>query len=108
MNNYRLVSLLMACSKILEKIMLNRLNHHLQMNEILAIEKFGFRKGSNIEKAVFALTDHILTSLNRRQHVEGIFCDLTKAFDCVNHEILAKLHHHGIRGVCRNWFILLT
>jgi hypothetical protein len=44
MNNYRPVSLLMACSKILEKIMFNRLKHHLQMNEIIALEQFGFRK----------------------------------------------------------------
>ena len=81
--------------------MFNRHNHHLQMHEILALEHFGFRKGSNIEKAVFTLTDYILTSLNRRQHVKGIFCDLTKAFDCVNHEILlTKLHYYGIRGVC--------
>jgi hypothetical protein len=105
MNNYRPVSLLMACSKILEKIMLNRLNHHLQTNEILAPEQFGFRKGSNTENAVFALTDYILTALNQRQYVEGIFCDLIKAFDCVNHEILlTKLYYYGIRGVCWSWF----
>ena len=85
--------------------MFNRLNHHLQTHEILALEYFGFRKGNNIEKAVFTLTCYFLTSLNRRQHVKGIFCDLTEAFDCVNHEILlTKLHYYGIRGVCWNWF----
>jgi len=85
--------------------MFNRLNHHLQTNEILALEQFGFRKGSNIEKAVFALTDYIITSLNQRQHVTGIFCDLTKAFDCVSHEILLKkLHYYGIQGRCWDWF----
>ena len=75
------------------------------MHEILALEHFGLRKGNYIEKAVFTLTDYILTSLNRRQHVKGIFCDLTKAFYCVNREILlTKLHYYGIRGVCWNWF----
>jgi hypothetical protein len=39
-------------------------------------------------------------------HVGGIFCDLTKALDCINHDIfLAKLHNHGIQGVSEDWFI---
>jgi hypothetical protein len=92
-------------SKILEIIMFKRLELHLESNNILAAEQFGFRIGVHIENAVFSLTDNIITSLNQRQQVEGIFCDLTKAFDCVNHTILLnKLHYYGIRRKCHCWF----
>jgi hypothetical protein len=92
-------------SKILEIIMFKRLEQHLESNNILAAQQFGFRKSVHIENAVFSLTDNIITSLNRRQQVGGIFCDLTKAFYCVNHTILLnKLHYYGIRGKYHRWF----
>ena len=38
-------------------------------------------------------------------HVGGIFCDLAKAFDCMNHEILlSKLYFCGIWGESEYWF----
>ena len=105
MSNYKPISLLLSCSKILETIMFNRLYQYVHTNEILAPEQFGLRKESNIEKTVFSLTDSVLSSLNIWQKTAGIFCDLSKAFDCVNHKILlAKLCHCGIRGVSLNWF----
>jgi hypothetical protein len=50
------------------------------------------------------MTQSIITQLDKRRQAEGIFCDLTQAFDCVNHGILLnKLHCYGIRGVCYAW-----
>ena len=85
--------------------MYKRLVQHLESNNILTSAQFGFRKDVHIEDAVFFLLNNIITLLDQRQHVGGIFCDLTKAFDCVNHNILLnKLHYYSIRGICFSWF----
>ena len=57
------------------------------------------------EDGAFRLTDSVLKSLNQNLHVGGIFCDLSKAFDCVNQEILlSKLHVYAIQGITIDWF----
>jgi hypothetical protein len=73
MSNYKPISLLLSCPKILETIMFNRLCQYEHTNKILAPEQFGFRKESNIEKVTFSLTDSVLFSLNLQQQIGGIF-----------------------------------
>jgi hypothetical protein len=82
MKNYRPISALTVFSKVLEKVMYNRLSHHMHTNNILIPEQFGFRQGKSTDNAAFKLTNSVLKSVNRKLHVGGMFCDSAKAFDC--------------------------
>ena len=97
--NYRPISLLTAFSKVFERIIYDRILQHIETNNILTEEQFGFRTFSSTDKASYKLTDGILDALNNKMMVGGIFCDLQKAFDCVNHSILLTiLEFYGITG----------
>ena len=104
-SNYRPISLLSVFSKITEKVMYERLYKFLEKHEILYTLQFGFRASHSINHALVSLTEAIKNSLDNRKFGCGIFIDLQKAFDTVNHNILLmKLEHYGIRGTALNWF----
>jgi len=104
--NYRLVSLLTSFSKIFEKVIYNRLYHHINNYHILIHEQFRFRHASSRDIASCKLTKNILTALNNKLLVGGIFYDLHKAFDCVNHDtLLSKMEFYGISGKPNNLII---
>jgi hypothetical protein len=72
-------------SKIFEILIFWRLNQHLQNHNILLTEEFGFWKFVSTDNATYKLSETILNAWNGGGDVAGVFCDLTKAFNCVNH-----------------------
>lgn len=97
--NFRPISILPSLSKILEKIINNRLVNYLEDKHLLSDNQFGFRRGKSTDHAVSNLTDFITTNLDKGNKCISIFLDLAKAFDTVSVPILVqKLEKIGIRG----------
>jgi len=105
MANYRPIFLLMTFSKVVEATTYNTIIHHLQVNNILVAEQYGFRRGLSTENAASTLIESTVKAWNSKLKVGGIFCDLAKAFDYVSHEILImKLQYYGLQEENINWF----
>ena len=104
-SNYRPVSVLPLFSKILERLMYNRLLSFINQHKILYAFQFGFRIGHSPHLALLYLIDKVSNALENGEFVLGLFLDFSKAFDTVNHSILfEKLEYYGIRGIPLEWF----
>ena len=90
LGNYRPISSVLCFSKILERIMYNRLFKYLKTNEILYKKQFGFQEEHSTEHAIIQLIDQINNCFEKNHITLGIFIDLKKAFDTVDHAILIK------------------
>ena len=99
-SNHRPISLLSNINKIFEKLMHERIYKFItDHNCIYELH------GHSTTHALISLTEQIRKALNSNKYVGGVFIDLKKAFDTVDHKILlGKLEHYGIRGVANDWF----
>ena len=102
--NYRPISLLPQFSKILETLFNSRLSAFIGKNNIINPSQYGFRENMFTTYALTELINEITSSLNNKMYSIGVFIDLKKAFDPVDHELLCDFFNfYGIRGVAHNW-----
>lgn len=95
--NYRPISILPYISKIVEKVIHIRIMEHVSKNNIICPNQFGFRKGFSTYMPLLILQDKVNRGFESNKINCGIYLDLKKAFDTVDHRILLlKLHSYGI------------
>lgn len=104
LTSYRPVSLLSVISKVMEKIISERLTSFLSYAKILSTRQHGFIKKKSTETAMLEFINTLYNELNNGKKCIGVFMDLSKAFDLVDHKILlGKLNNYGIRGKTLDW-----
>ena len=105
MTNYRPISVLPVFSKILEKCIYSRLLKFCQKCDIINKNQYGFRAGFSTTSALLDFVHKVSNAIDKKETTIGLFLDLSKAFDSLDHNILLdKLQHYGIRGITLKLF----
>ena len=103
-NNYRPISLLSQFSKILEKLFVKRLDSFIEKHNLLSNHQYGFRGNRSTSMAVMELVEEVSTAIENGDYTVGVFIDLKKAFDTIDHNLLLnKLEKYGVRGIANSW-----
>ena len=104
-NNYRPISLLSNFNRLFEKMMYKRMQNFIQKHAILSSCQYGFPELHSTEHAILDIVNTIQSNMAKKLFSCGVFIDLKKAFDTVDHEIiLQKLCYYGFRGIINDWF----
>lgn len=94
--NYRPISILPLFSKILESVIKKQITHYFESSNLLSASQFGFRANLSTTLAIEKLCDLINKGFENGEYIYAQFLDLSKAFDCVSHDILTgKLHSYN-------------
>lgn len=95
-SNFRPISVVPVFAKVFEVLMNRQLSAHFELNCLYSTAQFGFRSNLSTTHAVSRLVQMIKDGFEERSHTYALFFDLTKAFDCVSHDILLKkLNYYG-------------
>lgn len=98
-SNFRPISIIPLIGKIFEKALKSRINSYFENNNLFNKAQFGFRTNHSTTMAINKLTEIISDSYDKGEFAGALFCDLTKAFDCVSFDILKeKLHYYGFHN----------
>lgn len=98
-DNFRPIAIVPYFSKIFEIIIKERLLSYFEKFKLLSPSQFGFRKNYSTTRALLTVLDSVVDGFDNGVTTDATFCDLSKAFDCVNAGILLqKLEFYGIRG----------
>jgi hypothetical protein len=103
--HYRPISLTSHLGKLMERMILHRLSHFIDSNNLISSTQYGFRRGRSTADALAALGDTVATAFERKQLVAAVFFDFARAFDTVlPSHILHCLHSIGIHGRLLGYF----
>ena len=98
-SNYRPIAVVHYLSKIIEKLLFNRLSDFFKKFDVIHSNQFGFMPGKSTSDAMIQLIDFFYNVIDSKEYSIALFIDYQKAFDTVNHNILLKkLELYGIRG----------
>ena len=104
-NNFRPIAVVPAVMKIFERAKHKQIYKHLTTHKLLSTHQSGFRPGHSTATCLLDVSDFILKNMDKGLLTGGIFLDLSKAFDLIDHSILkTKLKSIGIRGCAYSWF----
>ena len=98
---------LQAFNKVIEKLMYKKISSFLNNNNLFFKHQYGFWENYSTVHPVLHLLNQSALSRNHPEpeFTLAIYCDLSKAFDLISHDILlSKLHCYRIRGIAHDWF----
>jgi hypothetical protein len=102
--NYRPISLTNVFCKTLEKLIRSKILIHLESNNLLSPCQSGFRAGLSTLTQLTSVQAFIVDNINQLRCVDGVYTDLSKAFDSVSHnKLLLKIEAYGIQGPLLGW-----